>query len=297
MTASEDRTGHVALNRRYWDENAAAWHGPLARGHWSRTEQTWGLWNTPESQVGLFPDGVAGMGVVELGCGTAYVSAWLARAGARPVGIDLSGEQLATARSMQREFGIDFPLVLADAERLPLQDAAFDLAISEFGASLWCDPYRWIPEAARVLRPGGRLVFVRRSRGSPSLPNTTRCRTSANSSKCNASSPCAPSRTGRPVDRASQTNSATASTKVSASLADSSTSTSRWQQSRSQGPWPTGQPCTSPHATSHWHYATSAKRAKPFPRITLPDTRRSYSKIPDCEDGGGTARGSDPIPD
>lgn len=163
MTASEDRSGHVALNRRYWDENAAAWHGPLARGHWSRTEQTWGLWNTPESQVGLFPDGVAGMGVVELGCGTAYVSAWLARAGARPVGIDLSREQLATARAMQREFGIDFPLVLADAERLPLQDAAFDVAISEFGASLWCDPYRWIPEAARVLRPGGRLVFVRRS--------------------------------------------------------------------------------------------------------------------------------------
>ena len=163
MPASEGRSGHVALNRRYWDENAAAWHGPLARGHWSRTEQTWGLWNTPESQVALFPGDLAGMDVVELGCGTAYVSAWLARAGARPVGIDLSREQLATACSMQREFGIDFPLVLADAERLPFQSAAFDAAVSEFGASLWCDPYRWIPEAARVLRPGGCLVFVKRS--------------------------------------------------------------------------------------------------------------------------------------
>jgi SAM-dependent methyltransferase len=163
MTVSEDRSDHVALNRRYWDEEAAGRHGPLARGHWSRTEQSWGLWNTPESQAGLFPDGAAGLDVIELGCGTAYVSAWLARAGARPVGIDLSREQLATARSMQGEFGIEFPLVLADAERLPVQSGTFDAAVSEYGACLWCDPYRWIPEAARVLRPGGRLAFVSRS--------------------------------------------------------------------------------------------------------------------------------------
>ena len=38
--------------------------------------------------------------------------------------------------------------------------ASSDLAISEYGASIWCDLYRWIPEAARVLRPGGRLVFL-----------------------------------------------------------------------------------------------------------------------------------------
>jgi SAM-dependent methyltransferase len=163
MTASEGRFDHVELNRRYWDEKAAGWHGPLARGHWSRTEQSWGLWNLPESQARLFPDGVAGLDVIELGCGTAYVSAWLARAGARPVGIDLSREQLATARLMQAEFGIDFPLVLADAERLPFRADTFDVAVSEYGACLWCDPYRWIPEAARVLRPGGRLVFVSRS--------------------------------------------------------------------------------------------------------------------------------------
>jgi ubiquinone/menaquinone biosynthesis C-methylase UbiE len=163
MTASEGSSGHVVLNRRYWDEQRAAWHGPLARDHWSETDVSWGLWNTPEAQLKLVPDDVAGMDAVELGCGTAYVCARLARAGARPVGVDLSREQLATAYSMQREFGILFPLVLADAERLPLRESSFDLAVSEFGASLWCDPYRWIPEAARVLRPGGLLVFVRRS--------------------------------------------------------------------------------------------------------------------------------------
>ena len=46
---------------------------------------------------------------------------------------------------------------------MPLPDASFDVALSEYGASIWCDPYRWIPEAARLLRPGGELVFLRNS--------------------------------------------------------------------------------------------------------------------------------------
>ena len=154
---------HVEQNRRFWDDEAAAWHGPLARGHWAQAEPSWGLWSTPESQVSLLPDGIDGMRAIELGCGTAYVSAWLARAGAHPVGIDLSEKQLATARAMQAEFGIDFPLVLGNAEKVPYEDNTFDLAISEYGASLWCDPYQWIPEAARLLVPGGRLVFSRYS--------------------------------------------------------------------------------------------------------------------------------------
>ncbi len=64
---------------------------------------------------------------------------------------------------MQAEFGIGFPFLLANAEQVPCSDGVFDFAISEYGASLWCDPYLWIPEAARLLAPGGRLVFVRRS--------------------------------------------------------------------------------------------------------------------------------------
>ncbi|MFE9426321.1 class I SAM-dependent methyltransferase [Kitasatospora sp. NPDC006697] len=163
MTAPESTSAHVELNRRYWEEQASAWHGPLARGHWSRPVPTWGLWSIPESELRILPEELAELDIVELGCGTAYVSARLARAGARPVGVDISQAQLATARAMQREFELHFPLLLADAERLPLRDSTFDLAISEFGASLWCDPHRWLPEAARVLRPGGRLVFGRRS--------------------------------------------------------------------------------------------------------------------------------------
>jgi SAM-dependent methyltransferase len=161
MTTGGGPADHEERNRRYWDEQASGWHGPLARGHWSQPEPRWGLWATPESQARLLPDDIAGMRTVELGCGTADVSAWPARAGARPVGIDLSVRQLATAREMQAEFGVDFPLVLGTAEEVPYADSTFDLAISEYGASLWCDPYRWIPEAARLLAAGGRLVFLR----------------------------------------------------------------------------------------------------------------------------------------
>ena len=59
--------------------------------------------------------------------------------------------------------GIEFPLVEADAGETGLPDASFDLALSEYGASIWVDARRWIPEAARLLRPGGRLIFLRNS--------------------------------------------------------------------------------------------------------------------------------------
>jgi SAM-dependent methyltransferase len=148
---------HVSVNRASWDEDAPNW---VERGRrlWASYEDpSWG-WYT-ESQLHLLPD-VSGLDAVELGCGTGYISSWLKRRGARVVGLDNSSKQLATARSFQEEFGVRFPLVHADAERAPFADGSFDVAISEYGAAIWCDPYRWIPEAARILRPGGRLMFL-----------------------------------------------------------------------------------------------------------------------------------------
>jgi SAM-dependent methyltransferase len=149
---------YVLRNRASWTE-AAVEYAERAPRNWAREEIGWGLWHVPESQVRAIGE-VNGLDVVELGCGTAYFSSWLARRGARPVGVDITPAQLATARAMQDRFGIRFPLVEAGAELVPLRDAAFDVALSEYGASIWCDPYRWIPEAARLLRPGGRLVFL-----------------------------------------------------------------------------------------------------------------------------------------
>jgi len=150
---------HVRRNRSVWNGLATDYERPGLR-NWAQDEPSWGVWGVPQSQLPMLPPDVAGLDTIELGCGTAYVSAWLARRGARPVGIDLSDAQLANARRFQRQFGLEFPLVQASAEQVPLAEESFDLAISEYGASIWCDPYRWIPEAARLLRPGGRLVFL-----------------------------------------------------------------------------------------------------------------------------------------
>lgn len=152
----------MEANRRYWDGQADRF-AARARRLWSAEQPVWGTWNVPQSRLPVLPDDLAGLDTIELGCGTGYVSAWMARMGARPVGLDSSARQLATARALQEEYGVRFPLVHGDAERVPYPDASFDLAISEYGASVWCDPYRWVPEAARLLRPGGRLVFLRTS--------------------------------------------------------------------------------------------------------------------------------------
>jgi ubiquinone/menaquinone biosynthesis C-methylase UbiE len=149
---------HVKRNRIAWDKFAKE-YVEAGRRAWKQDEPTWGIWGIAESQVHILPD-VKGLDVIELGCGTAYVSAWLARRGAKVTGIDNSEEQLKTARSLQDEHNLHFPLLHGNAETVPLPDASFDLAISEYGAAIWCDPYSWIPEASRLLRPGGRLIFL-----------------------------------------------------------------------------------------------------------------------------------------
>ena len=51
------------------------------------------------------------------------------------------------------------PLVCASGEAVPFADATFDLVFCDHGAMSFCDPDRSVPEVARLLRPGGRLVF------------------------------------------------------------------------------------------------------------------------------------------
>jgi len=158
----DDLPEHVRRNRAMWDDWAKRFVAAGERA-WKENQPSWGIWGVPESEVRMFPDDVAGKDVIELGCGAAYVSSWLARRGAKVVGIDNSQEQLATARRLQREHGVEFPLIHGNAEKVPYPDASFDFAVSEYGACLWCDPYLWIPEAARLLRPGSRLAFLTNS--------------------------------------------------------------------------------------------------------------------------------------
>jgi SAM-dependent methyltransferase len=157
-----DAGSDLARNRALWTTVNSEFTDADADRAWAAEEITWGLFRVPERDLGVLGD-VAGLDVIELGCGTAYLSALLAKRGARPVGVDLTPAQLATAARCQERFGIAFPLVEADAEQVPLPDATADLVVSEYGASVWCDPERWVAEAARLLRPGGRLAFLTNS--------------------------------------------------------------------------------------------------------------------------------------
>src|SRR4029079_13538243 len=146
-------------NREDWTKANADHTDARASAAWAEEEITWGVFDVREDDLRSLGN-VDGLDVVELGCGTAYVSAWLAGRGARPVGVDVTPAQLATARRCQEETGLVFPLLEASAEDVPLASESCDLAISECGASIWCDPRRWLPEAYRLLRPGGRLWFL-----------------------------------------------------------------------------------------------------------------------------------------
>jgi SAM-dependent methyltransferase len=150
---------HVQENRAHWDAHASEWVAGGERA-WASSEPYWGNWNIPEQDVRILPDDMSGLDAIELGCGTAYVSAWMAQRGARVVGIDNSERQLQTARRLARKHGIELTLIHGNAESIPYPDASFDFAISEYGAAIWCDPRLWIPEAHRLLRPGGHLVFL-----------------------------------------------------------------------------------------------------------------------------------------
>jgi len=150
---------YVDINRDVWDADAP--HEVARAEHsWTRDAPVWGSWATPEASLNMLPADLAGKDAIELGCGTGYVSAWMARRGARVTGIDVSPEQLATARRLAKEHGADITFIEGNAEATGLADAAFDFAISEYGAAIWCAPDKWLREAWRLLRPGGGLVFL-----------------------------------------------------------------------------------------------------------------------------------------
>ena len=161
--SSSELPDYAVLNRESWTKTNAEYTDAHAREAWASDEMWWGTFHVPERELDALPD-IDGKDVIELGCGTAYVAAWLKKLGAsRVVGVDVTPAQLETARRLDAEHGLGLELIEANAEDVPLPEASFDVAISEYGASIWCDPYKWVPEAARLLRPGGELVFLRNS--------------------------------------------------------------------------------------------------------------------------------------
>jgi ubiquinone/menaquinone biosynthesis C-methylase UbiE len=148
---------HETRNQVYWNARSAEYqgaHGPQLAIHGA----AWGIWQIPENELRILGD-VAGRDVIELGCGAAQWSIALAQRGARAVGVDLSEQQLAHARRLVADAGVEVALVHASAESVPLPDASFDVAFCDHGAFTFADPFGTVPEAARLLRDGGLLAF------------------------------------------------------------------------------------------------------------------------------------------
>jgi len=150
---------YVTINRDIWDAEAAHWVAMGAQ-RWALEAPIWGNWGAAEAALNLLPADLAGKDAIELGCGTGYVSGWMARRGARVTGIDISSGQLATARQLAEQHETAATFIEGNAEATGLAEASFDFAISEYGAAIWCKPDAWLREAWRLLRPGGRLVFL-----------------------------------------------------------------------------------------------------------------------------------------
>lgn len=152
----------VAANIAWWDADADSYHA--VHGEFlGVADFRWCPESLREEDVRFLgaADELTGRDVLEIGCGSAPCSRWLAAQGARPVGLDLSTGMLAHARAGNAASGIDVPLVRANAERLPFADDSFDLACSAFGAVPFVASVEAVfTEVARVLRPGGRWVFA-----------------------------------------------------------------------------------------------------------------------------------------
>ncbi|MBN1319865.1 MAG: methyltransferase domain-containing protein [Thermoleophilia bacterium] len=154
----ESLSDHSADNRASWNADSDTYqadHGPQLAASGGLA---WGVWQIPEAGLQVLGE-VEGRDILELGCGAAQWSIALAKLGARPVGLDLSERQLEHARRLMEEAGVDFPLVHATAEAVPLPDDSFDIVFCDYGGMTFGDPYATVPEAARMLRPGGLLAF------------------------------------------------------------------------------------------------------------------------------------------
>lgn len=151
-----------AASRAWWDADAddyQAEHGPFL----GDDDFVWCPERLREADAHLLgdPADLTGARVLEVGCGAASCSRWLAGAGARVVGLDLSAGMLRHARAADARTGVTVPLVQADAGAVPLRDGSVDAAFSAFGAIPFvADAGAVMREVARVLRPGARWVFA-----------------------------------------------------------------------------------------------------------------------------------------
>ena len=149
---------HAARNRAMWDDYSDEYQARHGEDLAESGGLAWGTARIPESELRVLGDFI-GRDILEFGCGAAQWSIALARLGAHPVGLDLSRRQLEHARRLMAEAGVDFPLVHASAEAVPLPAASFDVVFCDHGAMSFADPYRTVARGGAP-SPAGRAVRV-----------------------------------------------------------------------------------------------------------------------------------------
>lgn len=145
----------IDANRRLWNvisHGYQAEHDPQI----GAAPRLWGMYAIPDARLHALGEVVSGR-VLELGCGAGQWSRSVAAEGATVVGVDLSEAQLAAAAGAMG--AARYPLVQGAAEQLPFASDSFDVVFCDHGGLSWAPPQLAVPEAARVLRRGGRLVF------------------------------------------------------------------------------------------------------------------------------------------
>lgn len=99
--------------------------------------------------------------VLDLGCGAGHAGFAVAAAGAAVIAVDISDVMLETARLLAQERDLqEYEAIRADVGALPFPDASFDGIVSRYSAHHWPDVAKAMREAARVLRPGRRVVVI-----------------------------------------------------------------------------------------------------------------------------------------
>lgn len=156
-----DATQTRRASRSWWDANATEYYEEHG-GFLGDAQLVWGPEGWRETELGLLGD-LVGRDVLEVGAGAAQGARYAARSRARVVACDLSAGMLATARRIDARPGAArrraVPLVQCDGCSLPFADSAFQLVFTAYGVLPFvADGGAFFAEAARVLRPGGRLV-------------------------------------------------------------------------------------------------------------------------------------------
>ena len=170
MPPAQDITDFYALIRDHWGEltafRAGARTAMLNFGHWP--EGTASLHEAQQAFLARITDALPAAATaargLEIGCGIGGISLGVLQRlpQARLVGLDISPQQLALARAHADAGGVGarFDAVQADAMALPFADGCFDFSLCIESSFHYPDKTRFVAEAARTLRPGGRLVLA-----------------------------------------------------------------------------------------------------------------------------------------